>query len=305
MKIISGSSNRPFAQAVAEKLGLSLIDVDISTFANGEIRVWVKEPVKGENIVLVQSFSHPTDDYIIECLLIIDALERMGARHINVVIPWMGYSLQDKVFRDGEPIAAKVVANLISNAYIKRAFLLDLHNSSTPGFFSIPTEHLTALNLFAEYAEKNFDLSNFVVASPDFGGLKRARVFAHRLELDLINIDKHRNLRTGKVEAMGVSGEVDGKSVIIYDDLINSGSTVVSAAEILKKEGAREVHFFATHGPLVPTAYHVLEESQVDSVVVSNSINHNGHTGKVKILDVSGLFAKELATWQKPKYMLG
>lgn len=304
MKILSGSSNRPFAQAVAEKLGLTLTNVEISTFANGELRVWIKEPVKGENIILVQSFSHPTDEYIIECLLLIDALERMGARHVNVVIPWMGYSLQDKVFRDGEPIAAKVVANLISKTYVKRAFLLDLHNSSTPGFFEIPTEHLSALNVFAEYAEQNFDLSNFVIASPDFGGLKRARVFAERLDLDLINIDKHRNLHTGKVEAMGVSGEVEGKSVIIFDDLINSGSTVVSAAEILKQEGAKEVHFFATHGPLVPTAYHILEESLIDSVVVTNSINHHGHSGKVKTLDVSGLFANELATWQKPKHML-
>jgi ribose-phosphate pyrophosphokinase len=156
------------------------------------------------------------------------------------------------------------------------------------------------LNLFAEYAENNFNLSEFVIASPDFGGLKRARVFAERLKLDLINIDKHRNLQTGSVEAMGVSGEVAGKSVIIFDDVINSGSTVISAAEILKNEGARDVHFFATHGPLVPTAYQALEDSLIDSVVVSNSINHNARTEKVKLLDVSALFADELITWQKP-----
>jgi ribose-phosphate pyrophosphokinase len=304
MKILSGSSNRPMAQAIADKMGLQLTEVDISTFANGETRVWIKEEVKGENIILVQSFSHPTDDYIIECLLLIDALERLGARHVNVVIPWMGYSLQDKVFRPGEAIAAKVVADLISHSYVKRAFLLDLHNSSTPGFFSIPTQHLSALNLFAEYAEQHFDLSRFVIASPDFGGLKRARVFAERLQLDLVNIDKHRNLHTGKVEAVGISGDVSGKSVIIFDDLINSGSTVVTAAEILKDQGANEVHFFATHGPLVPTAYQTLQESLVDSVVVSNSINHSGKTDKVKILDVSSLFATELATWQRSKNIL-
>jgi ribose-phosphate pyrophosphokinase len=301
MKVISGSSNKPLAAKMADLMGLHLVDVELSQFANGEKRVWIKEPVKGSNIILIQSFSSPTNDHIMEFLLLVDALERMGARHVNLVMPWMGYSLQDKVFREGEPIAAKVIADLVCNSYVKRVFLLELHNSSTPGFFSIPTQHLTALQLFADYAKKTFDLSQAVVASPDFGGLKKARQLAEKLDLDLINIDKHRNLRTGEVTAMGLSGDAEGKTVLIFDDVINSGSTVVSAAEVLKKHGAKEVHFMATHGPLVPSAFEKIENSEVDTVVVTNSMLHDESTKKVKTIDIAPLFATELETWRRPK----
>ncbi len=301
MKVIAGSSNQPLARKLADQMGLDMVDIELSQFANGEKRVWVKESVKGSNIILVQSFSSPTNDNVLEFLLIADALERMGARHVNLIMPWMGYSLQDKVFRDGEPIAAKVIADLVSNSYIKRVFVLDLHNSSTPGFFSIPTQHLTALQLFADYAQQHFDLSNAVVVSPDFGGIKKARQLAEKLNLELANIDKHRNLKTGEVTAMGLSGDVDGKTVLIFDDVINSGSTVVTAAETLKKHGAQAVHFMATHGPLVPTAFEKIEASEVDSVVVTNSILHDESTSKMKTIDVTPLFIQELETWRKPK----
>jgi len=301
MKVISGSSNQPLAASIASLLGCELPQVEISTFANGEKRVWIKEPVKGENVILVQSFSHPTDEYIMEFLLLADALERMGTRHINLVLPWMGYSLQDKVFRDGESIAAKVVADLISNVYIKRVFVLDLHNSSTPGFFSIPTQHLSALDLFAKHITDNFDIKNSVVVSPDFGGLKRARMLAEKLDIDLVKIDKLRNLTTGEVSSLSVSGDIKNKTAIIFDDVINSGSTVVSAAEILKAHGAASVHFLSTHGPLVPTAYERMENSQVDSVVVTNSILQPQSDSKLKVLDVAPLFAEELQTWCEPK----
>lgn len=300
MKLIAGSSNVVLAEHIGQQLGLVLSEVELSTFPNGEKRVWIKDAIQGHNVFLVQSFSEPTDEHIMEFLLLSDALERLGARHINLVLPWMGYSLQDKVFRTGEPIAAKVVANLVSNAYIKRVFLLDLHNSSTPGFFSIPTQHLSALDLFVEYARQTFDLSSFVVASPDFGGLKRARVFAEKLELDLVNIDKHRNLQTGEVTAMGINGEVAGKSIIVFDDTINGGSTVTRSAEILKQNGAQAVHFFATHGPLVKSAFEMIENSPVDSVVISNSIAHDQLTSKFKVIDVAPLFATELKAWGQP-----
>lgn len=297
MKIVAGSSNLPLAQSIAQQLNLPVIDVEIGRFSDGEKRVWIKESVKGENIILVQSFSEPTDEYIMEFLLLADALERSAARHVNLVLPWMGYSRQDKVFREGEPIAAKVVANLVSNAYIKRVFLLDLHNSSTPGFFSIPTQHLFAQSLFVEYVKKNFDMSNFVVASPDFGGLKRARVFADQLGLDLVNIDKHRNLSTGETSAYGLHGEVNGKSVLVYDDMIGTGSTVLTATDILKKEGAKEVHFLATHGLFSQNGVEKLASSDVDSVIVTNSINQVSQNQKIQVLDVAPLFANALQTW--------
>src|SRR5690348_3446130 len=148
MKLISGQSNRPLATSLAHQLSIPLVDIDIETFANGEKKILIKDDVQGENIVLVQSFTQPVDEHIMEFLLIIDALERMGARHINAVIPWLGYSMQDKAFRAGEPLSAKVVANLVSNSYIKRTFLLDTHNTSIVGFFSVPTHHSIALPLF-------------------------------------------------------------------------------------------------------------------------------------------------------------
>jgi len=234
-----------------------------------------------------------------EFLLITDALERMGARHVNLVLPWMGYSLQDKVFRVGEPIAAKVIANLVSNSYIKRVFVLDLHNSSTPGFFSIPTQHLSAMDTFVSYAQEHFDLNQYVVASPDFGGLKRARVFAEKLGLNLVNIDKHRDVQTGIPTALGLNGDVSGKSVLIFDDVINAGGTVVTSGEILKKYGATEVHFFATHGPLVATAFEKIENSQIDSVVVTDSMIHDTQSTKLKTIGVAHIFADELKTWWK------
>jgi ribose-phosphate pyrophosphokinase len=297
MKLVAGSSNLSFAQNLGQALGLELTVADLTQFGNGEKRVWIKEPIKGENVILVQSFQSDTD--IMEFLLLADALERMGARHINAVIPWLAYSRQDKVFREGEPIAAKVIANLVSNAYIKRAFLLDLHNSSITGFFSIPTQHISALDLFVEYVKQTFDLKEFVVASPDFGGLKRARVFADKLRLPLVNIDKHRDLHTGKAQAMGISGDVAGKSVLLFDDMIDSGGTVVTTAEILKENGANQVHFLATHGPLVASAFAKLENARVDSVIVTDSIFPQGKSSKVNVISVAPLFAEAIKAWWK------
>lgn len=299
MKLISGSSNPELAKNIAAKMQIEHLEVDISHFANGEKRVWVTQPdqVRGQNIVLVQSFSNPTDEYIMEFLLIADALERMGARHVNAVIPWMGYSLQDKVFREGEPIAAKVVANLVSSAYIKRGFLFDLHNSSTPGFFSIPTQHLTAMSMFVEYVKSTFDVNECVVASPDFGGLKRARVFGEKLGVPLVNIDKHRDLHSGEVAATGLHGEVEGKVVLIFDDVINSGSTVIASADVLKQNGAKAVHFLATHGIFANQGEAKVQNSQIDSVVITNSIAHQGLPDKIKVLDCSQLFADAVGAW--------
>ncbi len=298
MKIFSGSSNEKIAKSIAQSLGLNLGRVEIGTLSNVEKRVWIKESVKGENIVLVQSFSRPADEFIIEFLLLSDALERAGARHINVVIPWMGYSLQDKIFREGEPIAAKVIANLVSNTYVKRVFLLDLHNSSTPGFFSTSTQHLSAMELFTDYIRENFELKNFVAASPDFGGLKRAHLFAESLGIDLVNVDKHRDLHTGEVKAVGLDGDVQGKSVLIFDDVINSGGTVVTGAKFLKEQGAKEVHFFSTHGIFAKGLEGIIE-SEVDSVVVTNSIEQKENHQKIKVLDAGPVFADALEIWAK------
>lgn len=298
LKVISGSSNQILAQKIANNLGGDLVDIELESFPNDERRVHIGEGVNGDNVVVVQSFSIPTDQHIIEFLLITDALERAGARTINLVLPWMGYSLQDKVFRTGEPIAAKVVANLVSTSHVDRVFLLDLHNTSTPGFFAIPSQHLSAQNLFIEYVRKNIDLNSAVVVSPDFGGLKRARTFATELGLELANIDKHRDLSTGDVTAVDVHGQVKGKSAIILDDIILSGSTAIEAASLLKANGAKKVYFFATHGIFVKGAMEKLEASDLDHIIVTNSINQTKLSKKVEVLDCSGVFSQALERWQ-------
>lgn len=298
MKLLSGSSNPNLAHAIARKLDIPVLDVDISLFANKEKRIWIKDSVIGENVILVQSFANPSDQPIIEFLLLADALERLGARHVNLVMPWMGYSLQDKVFREGEPIAAKVMANLISNSYIKRAFLLDLHNSSTPGFFSIPTTHISALRLFADYIRNHYDLVEVMVASPDFGGLKRARMLADMLGTELVNIDKHRDLQTGKVSAMSFSGSsISGKTILLFDDVVVSGSTIIEASKLLKESGAKQVDFFTTHALFVPGSIEKLDAAPVDHIVITNSIHHEKLPEKVVVLDTSDLFATALAPW--------
>lgn len=297
MKVISGASNQPLAQSIAEQLKLPMASIELSTFANAEKRVHITEDLHGENVVLVQSFSHPTDEHIMEFLLMADALERKGVRHVSLVMPWMGYSLQDKVFRAGEPIAAKVVANLISQAYIKRVFLMDLHNTSTPGFFSIPSHHLSAQSLYEEYVKQNFELSNATVASPDFGGIKRARVFATALGLDLVNIDKHRDLRTGEVTIQELHGDVTGKNVILLDDVILSGNTATEAAEVIKDRGAKSVHFLSSHLITVPGNIEKLQNSALDSIVITNSINNKNLPNKFKIINCAPIFAEALRTW--------
>lgn len=305
MHIISGSSNLPLAQELAANLqtqdpSTKLIACEITKFANDEKRVLIQDEVfvRGQKICLLQSFSKPVDETIIETLLIIDALERMGAKEVSLIIPWMGYSLQDKVFREGEAIAAKVIADLLSGSFLSRIFLLDLHNTSIPGFFSIPTYHLTAQELFIEYLQKNNYLENAVVVSPDFGGLKRARNFANKLNLPLLNIDKSRDLETGAVTAHALyGGEISGKNALLFDDVIVSGGTVAQAAALLKEQGAGKVIFMATHGIFCDNGMQTIDQSVNDEVVVSDSIYHSEKSSKLIQLPLAALFHKALIDW--------
>jgi ribose-phosphate pyrophosphokinase len=304
MNIISGSSNLPLAKNLSQALQkqspqTQLINCEITKFANDEKRVRIQDEklVRGQKICLVQSFSVPVDENIIETLLIVDALERLGAREVSLIIPWMGYSLQDKVFREGEAIAAKVVADLLSNSFLGRIFLLDLHNPSIPGFFSIPTYHLSAKQIFLDYLKQN-QLHNPVIVSPDFGGLKRARNFANLLDLPLLNIDKSRNLQTGQVTAHAIhGGEVADHDVVLFDDVIVSGSTVAQTAELLKAEGAGQVIFMATHGIFCNNGLSVIEHSQVDQVVVSDSIAHDEQSSKLVQLPLAQTLTDALVDW--------
>jgi len=207
-----------------------------------------------------------------ELSLLADAAERAGARSITAIIPWMGYSLQDKVFRSGEPIAARVIANMVSASGVKRVILMDLHNNSVAGFYSVPTTVLSSLDTFVADIQAHCDLKQSIVISPDFGGLKRAAVLAERLGVELANIDKMRDLMTGKVTARFAGGDITGKICIVTDDCINTGSTIVEVARVLKEAGALKVIFYATHALLAGKASEVLEQSVVDEVVVSDTV---------------------------------
>ncbi len=302
MHIISGSSNPQLANELLEAIQKqtptsSLITCQIAKFANDEKKIWIKDKdkVHGQKICLLQSFSKPVDENIIETLLIIDALERLGAKEISVIVPWMGYSFQDKIFREGEAIAAKVIANLILSKLINRVFLLDLHNDSIPGFFSTASYHLSARDLFIAHLKKSYDLKDAVVVSPDFGGLKRARLFANQLELPLLNIDKSRDLQTGAVTAHALhGGEVVGKNAIVFDDAIMSGETVAKTAALLKKEGALQVIFIATHGIFCNNGVQTINNSQVDRVIISDSIWQQEKSNKIEVIKLAPLLAMNL-----------
>lgn len=297
MQLLSGSSTPTLAKQIAQKLQIELIACEISKFSNGEKRIWIKDQLRGENVILVQSFVTAVDETIIETLLMIDALERMGVRHINLIIPWMGYSLQDKVFRKGEPISAKVIAKIISNSYVKRVLLMDLHNDSIPGFFDIPTSYLSANKIFIEHIKQNFDLQQAVVVSPDFGGLKKARTLAQQLNLDLANIDKTRDLQTGEVKAVDLHGDVQDKIALVIDDVIVSGSTVVEAANCLKKSGAKQVIFLASHALFAGNAVNKIVNSAVDQTIITNTIETQTLPKQFAVLDVASVFVEDLKKW--------
>ena len=297
MKLISGSANKQLAAEIATYLGIDQVTVEIGKFANSETKIWIKDSIKAETVILVQPFSKPTDQNIVEFLLLTDAIERAGAEAVIAVIPWLGYSLQDKVFRPGEPISAKVVANMVSACFVKKIILLDLHNSSIPGFFSKPTTHLSAMSLLADHVSNEIkNKADYVVASPDFGGLKRAFSFAEKLDLPLVKLDKRRDLHTREIIGMSLSEAVPvkGKTVFIFDDVILSGGTVRRAADVLKQHGAKEVVFLATHGLFVNDSLSKLEHSNVDRIIVTNSIHQANLPEKVKQISVAKLIAQNI-----------
>lgn len=294
MKVIAGSASLKLAQNIALQLNVTLVNCEINNFANGEKKIRVANEVKNEEVLLVQSFYQPVDERIIETALITDALERLGTKEISLFIPWFGYSFQDKVFLPGEPLSAKVIAKIIESTCIKKVYLLDLHNISIPGFFSVPTYHISAMDEFVKHIEKHFDLGKAIVVSPDFGGIKRARLFANQLHLDMASVEKRRDLKTGQVTTTKLDGEVKDKTVFIFDDAILSGQTVVEVAKLLKENGAREIHFLATHGVFTGNALQELENSMVDSVTITNSIERPEQYQKVTVIDVSKILVDNL-----------
>ncbi|MFH1244077.1 MAG: ribose-phosphate pyrophosphokinase [bacterium] len=298
MQIFSGSSNRGLAEKIAGLMGSKLGLMDITQFANGETRVWVREKKIEKQIVVVQSLSTPTNEHLIELCLICDALHREGATEITAVIPWMGYSKQDKVFRSGEPLSCKVVAQILQTAKIAKIVTIDLHNHSTLGFFDIPIVELSAKPLLREY------FVNFagVVVAPDAGAVKASTEFAEALGVEVVYVDKRRDLASGKVSVVGMSGSVRAKDILMMDDNVFTGSTLLQTTKELKKAGARSIRVGLTHHLYVPGVQERLENSEIDEIVVTDTVSAQSKIPnsqilkfqKLKILSVAQMIVDEL-----------
>jgi ribose-phosphate pyrophosphokinase len=271
MRLITGNSNRPLADAIGSYLGLTPVKADVRRFSDDEVFVEVQENVRGEDMFVMQSTSYPANDNLMELLIMIDALRRASARRITAVIPYFGYARQDRKVGPRTPISAKLVANMITEAGANRVLTVDLHAGQIQGFFDIPTDNLFAQPVIVKDILENLGGKEPMVVSPDIGGVVRARSLASRLNTDLAIVDKRRP-RAGVSEVMNIIGEVEGRACILVDDIVDSGGTLCNAADALIKNGATEVWAYCTHGVLSGKAVERIQNSQLKSMVVTDSI---------------------------------
>ncbi|WP_160008166.1 ribose-phosphate pyrophosphokinase [Rhizobium sp. 18055] len=271
MKVFAGNSNRHLAETICNYLNVPLGRATVRRFADQEIFVEIQENVRGEDVFLVQSTSFPTNDHLMELLIMIDAMRRSSARRITAVLPYFGYARQDRRASGRTPISAKLVANLITEAGADRVLTLDLHAGQIQGFFDIPTDNLYAVPVLTRDIKANYDISNVTVVSPDVGGVVRARALAKRLDCLLAIVDKRRD-RPGESEVMNIIGEVAGKDCILVDDIVDSGGTLCNAADALLAQGAASVTAYITHGVLSGGAVTRITSSKLRELVITDSI---------------------------------
>jgi ribose-phosphate pyrophosphokinase len=271
MKLVAGNSNRPLAEAISAYLDLPLAKCQVKRFADMEVFVEIQENVRGEDVFIIQSTSFPANDHLMELLIIIDALRRSSARRITAVIPYFGYARQDRKPGPRTPISAKLVSNLITHAGADRVLTLDLHAGQIQGFFDIPTDNLFAAPVMVRDIKERMNGGPRMVVSPDVGGVVRARALAKRIDAPLAIVDKRRE-RPGESEVMNIIGDVNGRSCILVDDIVDSGGTLVNAADALLKHGAREVYAYITHGVLSGGAVSRIANSKLKELVITDSI---------------------------------
>ena len=271
MKLVAGNSNRPLAEGIAAHLGLQLAKCSVRRFADMEVFVEIQENVRGEDVFILQSTSFPANDHLMELLIIVDALRRSSARRITAVMPYFGYARQDRKAGPRTPISAKLVANLITRAGADRVLTLDLHAGQIQGFFDIPVDNLYAAPTMVRDIQERMDTTNAMVVSPDVGGVVRARALAKRIDAPLAIVDKRRE-RPGESEVMNIIGDVEGRSCILVDDIVDSGGTLCNAAEALIAKGAKEVYAYITHGVLSGGAVARITTSKLKELVISDSI---------------------------------
>ncbi|MCK9229835.1 MAG: ribose-phosphate pyrophosphokinase [Syntrophales bacterium] len=296
MRVFSGNSSLELSQAICEKLGIAMGKANVSTFSDGETRVEISENVRGMDVFVIQSTSNPVNLYLMELLVIIDALKRASADRLTVVIPYYGYARQDRKAAPRAPITAKLVADLLTAAGANRILSVDLHAGQIQGFFNIPVDNLYAMNILLEYLKVAYPDNN-VVVSPDTGGVARARALARRFDqTPLAIVDKRRD-SPNESEVMNIVGDVKGRRAIIIDDMIDTAGTMVQAAEALLAEGASEVVACSTHPVLSGPAIDRIQASQIREVIVTDTIALHEKAracDRIRVLTVSGLISEAI-----------
>jgi ribose-phosphate pyrophosphokinase len=274
IKIFSGRANPLLSMEIAKELGLELGKINIKPFADGELYVQVQESVRGCEVYLVQPTHVPVNENLVELLIIIDALKRASAKTINVVMPYFGYARQDRKAAGREPITSKLVAKLIAEAGADRVLCLDLHSEQIIGFFDCLVDHVHAAPVLIDYVKRFIGLENLVIVSPDVGGVARARAYAKKLgDAPIAIVDKRRmHDQQNVVEVMNIIGDVQGKTAILIDDLVDTAGTMCKAAQLLKDKGATRIFALASHGVLSGPAYERVEASPIEELIITNSI---------------------------------
>ncbi|KAJ9901379.1 ribose-phosphate pyrophosphokinase [Campylobacter jejuni] len=289
-KIFSGSANVEFARQVSKYLSLPLSDSGVKRFSDGEISVQIDESVRGKDVFIIQSTCAPTNDNLMELLILTDALRRSSANSITAIIPYFGYARQDRKANPRVPITAKLVANLIQASGIDRVATIDLHAGQIQGFFDIPVDNLYGSIVFNDYIKaKHF--KNAIIGSPDIGGVARARSVAKHLGLDIVIVDKRRE-KANESEVMNIIGDVKDKEVILVDDIIDTAGTIVKAAEALKEKGAKSVMACCTHAVLSGKAHERIASGVLDELVVTDTIPLKEQLPNIKVLSVTPVFAE-------------
>jgi ribose-phosphate pyrophosphokinase len=293
--VFSGNSNLSLAEKICSYLKLPLGGAKVTTFSDGEIQIEIHENVRAKDVFVIQSTCAPVNDSLVELLLMIDAFKRSSARRITAVVPYYGYSRQDKKVAPRVPISAKLVADMITVAGAHRVITMDLHAGQIQGFFNIPVDNLFAAPVLIRHIRKHFD-DNLAIVSPDAGGVERARAFAKRLDADLAIIDKRRSA-PNQAKAMAVIGNVRDKVVVILDDMVDTAGTLVEAAEALSHQGAREIHACCAHPVLSGPAVDRIQGSALKSVVVTDTIPLKPNAqacGKIRVLSISELVGEAI-----------
>ncbi len=295
-KIFKGNSNDELVKKIAKSLNKKISKANISKFSDGEVRVEIDENVRLKEVFIIQSICSPVNTNLMELLIMADALKRSAPASITAVIPYFGYARQDKKVRPRVPITAKLVADIITKAGVSKVITVDLHAGQIQGFFDIPVDNIFAAPILLPFLKKSFDMENTVLISPDAGGVERTRAIAKRLNAKLAIVNKRRSA-PNQATAMEIIGDVKNKTTILLDDMVDTAGTLTSAANIIKKEGAKEVYACCTHGVLSGDAIKKIEKSHIKSLIVTDTVplrEEAKKSGKVKVLTISSLIGKAI-----------